>query len=85
MTIPQVLHAMGMDGDSPAEAARAAAERRARVLDKIAAANGWPASRLLDVPPADLADQIRAHGGGTVDPQVLGGQIQQYLRDRGVT
>ncbi|MGD1275668.1 MAG: hypothetical protein ABR964_00420 [Tepidisphaeraceae bacterium] len=84
MTIPQVLHALGMDSVSPAEAARIAADRRAIILDQVAAANGWLPSRLLDVPPSDIATQIRLHGGGAVDADALGGQIQQYLRDKGV-
>jgi len=85
MTIPQVLHALGIDGVSPVEAARLAAGRRAIILDRIVQANGWMPPRLLDIPSGDLARQIRRHGGGAADPGALGGQIQQYLRDKGAT
>jgi hypothetical protein len=84
MTLPQIMHALGVDADRDASAARAAdetAKKRREILRRIIDQNGWVASRLLDIAPVELARLIQAETGGEIDVESLGRWAEQYVND----
>jgi hypothetical protein len=84
MTLPQVMHALGLDADqaiSPAQAAAEGARRRREMLNKIVRQNGWLAGRLLDVPINTLARMIQSETGGEIEIELLARRVEQYVND----
>ncbi|MDP9175545.1 MAG: hypothetical protein M3O30_17015 [Planctomycetota bacterium] len=85
MTIPQALHALGVDPSAPqqvstAQAAEIAEKSRAKIFDKIIKQNRWLPSDLLLIPSKDLQSQIQQHNSGApVEPAALPAQIECYI------
>ncbi len=88
MTIPQILHALGVDPSAPqqvniAQAAEIAEKSRAKIFDTIIKQNHWLPSDLLLIPSKDLQSQIQQHNSGApVDTTALPAQIERYITQK---
>jgi len=82
MTLPQVLHALGVD---PAKLSSQQIEamqfqQQCELLDRVASRTGWHGRQMLHQPISLVIEQIRLLGHRPPDPKTLENVIARYAK-----